>query len=397
MPADYQSTAQGLSVSPSLSRSSSPRTWTRGEDNDDEADRNPNNQRRLSTAPFRSVALPTGSQSSSESVVERAYAYAQWANNYSWEMWNRSTPLQRVLGGLSVAILCILLIVGWIFSHRVFGWLGEVSESWRALPGGWLIVFLLVCMTSMPPMIGYSTACTIGGFVYGFPLGWPIVASACVVGSLASFMACRTIMSRRVHRFIGSDPRFVALGEVLRRDGILYLTGVRFCPLPFSISNGFLATLPSITPFSFALSTAISSPKLLVHVFIGSRLAILAESGDDMSFGDRLINYLGMAAGGAVGVAVGWIIYKRTMTRAAELARDNLTEEGRAGGLSPSHTLPADYADQEEGLIDPEDAAALMSDDDISLWETPAADPVGYGDDYNEDSKKIKRQRQDSW
>ena len=84
-----------------------------------------------------------------------------------------------------------------------------------------------------------------------------------------------------------------------------------------------------------------------------------------MSFGDRVVNYISMAIGATVGITVGWIIYKRTMTRAAELAREDneaatAEEEGRA----------TPYLDTEDTLMDPEDAAALMSDDDMSLWET---------------------------
>lgn len=86
-----------------------------------------------------------------------------------------------------------------------------------------------------------------------------------------------------------------------------------------------------------------------------------------MSFGDRLVNYLSMFIGAAVGITVGWVIYKRTMARAAELALEEnaaaAEEEGRAGVASP-------YLDTEDTLVDPEDAAALMSDDDLSLWET---------------------------
>lgn len=150
---------------------------------------------------------------------------------------------------------------------------------------------------------------------------------------------------------------------------------VRFCPLPYSLSNGFLATVPVITPASFALATAFASPKLLVHVFIGSRLALLAEKGDEMGFGDRMVNYVSMVVSGAVGVGVGYFIFRRTMARAAELARE---EDGGESGRA----LADDgvYVDDEDGgvdgvesgrLMDPNDAAALMvDDDDISLWDT---------------------------
>ena len=121
-----------------------------------------------------------------------------------------------------------------------------------------------------------------------------------------------------------------------------------------------------------------------MHVFIGSRLAVLAESGDKMSFGDKLVNYVGMAIGAGVGIAVGWIIYKRTMARAAELARQDAVlaaqEEGRA---DDDQGTP--YLDRDDTLLNPDDAAAILSDDDLSLWETQVAE-----DDEDEDENGKK-------
>ena len=102
--------------------------------------------------------------------------------------------------------------------------------------------------------------------------GWPIVASGCTFGALAAFIASRTILSRYVDRMVGQDHRFIALGQVLRQEGIWYLTAIRFCPLPFSLSNGFLATIPSITPLAFTLSTALSR---FVHLLVILMLSVV--------------------------------------------------------------------------------------------------------------------------
>ena len=168
-------------------------------------------------------------------------------------------PLQRAAAVAACVLGWVLIILMLVYSHRFFSWLGPVAKSWRELPGGWLIAFMLVFVTAFPPLIGYSTANTVAGFVYGFPLGWPIVAAACTLGSLCAFLASRTILSGYVDRMVGKDHRFVALGQVLRHDGLWYLTGIRFCPLPFSLSNGFLATIPSISPLGFTISTALST------------------------------------------------------------------------------------------------------------------------------------------
>ncbi|KAM0252309.1 hypothetical protein ACHAQJ_007802 [Trichoderma viride] len=308
-------------------------------------------------------------------VRDKWDTYLRWSENMVAAFWKLSL-LHRVLVSLVILIGWTFIILSILYSKAFFAWLATVSKTWREIPGGWLIAFLLIFVTSVPPIVGYSTANTIAGFVYGFPMGWPIAASACIIGSLTAFMLCRTVLSGHVNKLIGNDHRFVALGQVLRRDGLLYLTGIRFCPLPFSLSNGFLATIPSISPLSFVISTALSTPKLLVHIFIGSRLAIIAEEGDSMSLRDKVINYTSMIIGGAVGAAAGIIIYRRTMARAEELAREeviiNAAEEGEGG-----------YEDTEDTLMDPEDAAHAMGDDDVSLWDTQIDD--GWGDAYDDE------------
>jgi uncharacterized membrane protein YdjX (TVP38/TMEM64 family) len=55
---------------------------------------------------------------------------------------------------------------------------------------------------------------------------------------------------------VGRDRRFIALGQVLRRDGVGMLVMIRLCPLPYSLSNGFLAMVGSVQPAGFALATA---------------------------------------------------------------------------------------------------------------------------------------------
>ncbi|ROV99894.1 hypothetical protein VMCG_06247 [Cytospora schulzeri] len=329
-----------------------------------------------------------------QTLLTATKAYQQ-----SSEMYTNLPRSKQILVVAAAVLLFAVAVTLLVFSHRIFTLLGPVAVSWRALPGGWLIIWCLTFLVAFPPLIGYSTACTVAGFVYGFPLGWPIVASATVLGSSAAFVASRTVLAGYVDRLVGRDRRFVALGQVLRHDGLGVLALVRFCPLPYSLSNGFLATVPSIQPLSFAMATAFSSPKLLVHVFIGSRLALLAEKGDDMTFGDRMVNYLSMLVGGLVGMGVGYFIYRRTMARAAELAREEAEAAaagrplgGAAGGAGGGGG--GEYADdgveggeEDARLMDPGDAAALMvDDDDISLWDT-AGDDGGFEDDDDDDHR----------
>ncbi|KAJ2904716.1 hypothetical protein MKZ38_007334 [Zalerion maritima] len=292
---------------------------------------------------------------------------------------------QRIAVGALALVAAVLSAAFLAYSDKIFVWLRPAADKWRNMAGGWILVFLAGVATAFPPLIGYSTVVMISGFLYGFPGGWPVVAAANVVGSTLSLILCRTVFSDYVHRVVGEDKRFVALGQVMRRDGLGMLTMIRVCPLPYSISNGFLAQVPSIKPWAFGLATGLSSPKLLVHVFIGSRLALLADEGDTMSTGDKVVNYISMGIGGIVGLTVGWLVYRRTMARAAELAAE---EQSEAGDYAADLLREAGIDVDEEA--DLESGALGVDDDDISLWDTDTYDGQNsYRDDMPEEVEMV--------
>jgi uncharacterized membrane protein YdjX (TVP38/TMEM64 family) len=290
-----------------------------------------------------------------------------------------SLPIyQRVFAVIALILLNVFLILFLIYNERIFGFLAPFAADWRDVTGGWIVLWLLTFICAFPPIIGYSTTVTIAGFVYGFPNGWFIVSTATVIGSLASFIASRTILSKYVHRLVGEDKRFEALALTLKHDGIKILCMIRLCPLPYSLSNGAMSTFPTVHPFSFALATAIVSPKLLIHVFIGSRLATIADSGGKMDAATKAVNYASIIFGSVLGASVGYIIYQRTMARARELEIEEL-EAGNAEGLAPVRN--PGYND-----IDDDDAP-LMDPDDISLWDNSdrAEREGGYRDEFTDD------------
>ena len=241
---------------------------------------------------------------------------------------------QKSLVVSAVALSAAFGILILVYNEAIFAWLVPVAEQWRRLRGGWAILWAVTVLTAFPPMIGYSTCVTIAGFLYGFPAGWPLVATANVAGSLASFLLFRHLLAPLAARLAGADPRFAALARVLERDGFRILAMIRFCPLPYSLSNAALATFRSIRPWEFAAATALATPKLLIHVFVGSRLAVLAASGEKgLDFGGKVANWGGIALGVAIGVLTGWIIYRRTTARARELEAeewDKVDERERA-------------------------------------------------------------------
>ena len=84
---------------------------------------------------------------------------------------------------------------------------------------------------------------------------------------------------------------------------------------------------------------------------------------------------------------MGWIIYNRTLKRAKELEIAELEAGQRTGGTPP---LARSYSDEEA------DAAALMNDDDISLWDhddggfaRSIEDPNTYRDEFTDDDEDV--------
>ena len=136
-------------------------------------------------------------------------------------------------------------------------------------------------------------------------------------------------MSSFVNRLVANDTRFEALALVLKHDGLKLLCMIRLCPLPYSLSNGAIATFPTVEPLQFALATAITCPKLLIHVFIGSRLAVIARSGEKMDAKTKAINYTSIAIGAVLGIATGWVIYQRCFDLILRHSRTSLTLTGR--------------------------------------------------------------------
>jgi hypothetical protein len=175
-----------------------------------------------------------------------------------------------------------------------------------------------------------------------------------------------------VHRLIANDKRFAALALTLKHDGLKLLVMIRMCPLPYSLSNGAVATFPTVHWASYALATAIVSPKLMLHIFIGSQLEKIAESGGKMDPKTKAISYLSIAIGAIAGVVTGWFMYRKTKERAAQLEA-----EERAGVRRSSiDELEREYADDPSAL---EAAEHLREeDDDISLRTT-------WDDDYHDE------------
>ena len=186
---------------------------------------------------------------------------------------------------------------------------------------------------------------------------------------------------------VASDKRFAALTLTLKEDGLKLLCMIRLCPLPYSLSNGAMSTFPTVQPSAYALATAIITPKLLIHVFIGSRLAKIAKNKGEMSAGTKALNWASIIFFGILGASVGWIIYRKTMERARQLEteeQDRVREATRRSGH-----VPPEFSDDPEAQLAAETLARDDEDDVAYFDDQPSPQP--YRDSQLEEEDVFSR------
>ncbi|KAK4981402.1 Tlg2-vesicle protein [Elasticomyces elasticus] len=232
--------------------------------------------------------------------------------------YKKLTPLQR--GAIAAAGITALVlgILFLAFNERIFAWLAPIAQKWRDVRAGWLILWAATFLVSFPPLIGYSSCVTIAGFVYGMPNG---------------------------------------------------------------LSNGAISTIPTVQWQNFMLATAIASPRLLLHVFVGSRLGALAESGGKMDAKTKAISYISIIIGLVAGTATSWFMYTRMQARAAELEAEERGAAIRSGAVAEEDDAFA--TEYEDDPAEREAVEELRHDDDISLHRHVADED--YQDEFSDE------------
>ncbi|KAM0722130.1 hypothetical protein Q7P37_001571 [Cladosporium fusiforme] len=331
------------------------------------------------------------SSSRPQTATQRWLRSANRTSNKLQRAFLRLSPLQQAgLVALNIVLLVVFVLFA-VYNERIFAYLSPAAKRWRETPGGWVVLWILTFLVSFPPMIGYSTCVTVAGFVYGM-WGWFIIASATIVGSTVSFIVSRTVLRKYVSRLAERNKRFAALSLVLKHDGIKLLIMIRLCPLPYSFSNGAISTIPTVTWLNYMIATAIITPKLLLHIFVGRQIGMLAEEGNKMDAKTKAVSYLSIAIGMAAGIATGYFIYIKTKARADQLEAEEAAAAGGEDGRRILSDAGPDYLD------DPNADAAGFSrqrDDDMSLHTTYADDEDArersYTDDYTDDEDARER------
>lgn len=275
-----------------------------------------NNQYRERAASSTFSLNSAANNSGWKRVYQDAKMAAQTLTAKGWKFYFSLSTAKRVVLVMISLLLFIAVIMFIIFREKVFELLLGFAEAWKSLESGPYIMFLLITIVSFPPLIGYSTLGSLCGMMYGFPGGWPILASATLFGSTCSFLTFRYLLSGFAARLAQSNKKFAALTKALEHDNFTLLSMIRLCPLPYSLSNGGLASISTVSVKSFFLATVVTSPKLFIHVFVGDRLAKLGKEKDTAT---KIVDIISILATSVFSVVTAYTIYTRTIDMAERL------------------------------------------------------------------------------
>ncbi|GCE98360.1 Tlg2-vesicle protein [Zygosaccharomyces mellis] len=237
-----------------------------------------------------------------------------------------------IIGGLCALILGILLVV---FHTPMLRWLVHTSEELKSQKKTAFVLILLLFCVSFPPLIGFSFLSTSTGLIYGVSFeGWMILTVGSVAGSIASFAIFQTLLRSRAEQLVHTSPRFEAFAAILRENHSYWILALlRLCPFPYSLTNGAVAAVHGLSIRNFSIAQVIASPKLLVYLFIGSRVKNIGESD---STGSKLFDLVSILVTGLLLTFTAWILYFKTRNKYLEIQQlHRYQDHQNHGSVSP--------------------------------------------------------------
>ncbi|CAH1763006.1 4788_t:CDS:2, partial [Entrophospora sp. SA101] len=209
--------------------------------------------------------------------------------------------------------------------YGILAAIAPVAAKFREIKYGSLIISACIIVSSIPPIPGYSTTILLSGFAYGFPMGFLPVYPAALIGASLSFFICRLLCLGRATKMAEKQGNFYKLSLAIEEGGFWVIFLIRLSPFPFTYSNAFFAAVQSVSFTKFFIVTAITLPKILIHIFIGSRLHNLADEMDPTS---RIVNYVSLGVGILFLFVATYIIYNKMNKVVEKAAAKRFLEKG---------------------------------------------------------------------
>lgn len=255
----------------------------------------------------------------SMSIVQKTYTELSEKLNdlqYQFSLWFRSQSRAKrmayIIAAITMSLWAVLMV---IYRNTILEKFVELAATIENSSSGKTILWLLVFFVSFPPLIGFATLCTLTGMVYGLTFnGWFSLASGSILGSTAAFILFKYLLSDKARLLAEKSKAFSAVAAVVGQDDskLLVLCLIRLCPLPYSLTNGGLASVPELSVTYFFLASLLTSPKLLINIYVGYKLKDLGETKSTTT---KIIDFLSILLAGIASSTTAWLVYYKTKQR----------------------------------------------------------------------------------
>ncbi|KAG8761454.1 Tlg2-vesicle protein [Serendipita sp. 396] len=244
-----------------------------------------------------------------------------------------------------ICLVCIFIVIG---PDTIFQYFYNLSQQLRKMEYGWLFLGTALVIASFPPMVGFTTLLSIAGFAWGVQGFW-IACPAAFIGAGLCFVSLRLMFRVRLQKLQQSNKHWRALDQVVATKGLPLIILIRFSPLPpWVYSNALFASITSVKFWQFMVANLFLIPKILLTIFVASRIAALADRDQrgKMDLPTEILNYSSIAVGIIIGAGTGWVVYRLTQEKIRQLP-----------------DLPRDIDEAAaDALVDAEQGAPLLRD-----------------------------------
>ncbi|KAG2198741.1 hypothetical protein INT47_005426 [Mucor saturninus] len=219
-----------------------------------------------------------------------------------------------LLGIVALTVGAYLLTLFGHYKSDIIGAIQDIAIHMRKQKYSPVLMATLVTVTGIPPILGFTFAVTMTGFIYGFPYG-------CLPATLGAFLsAIFTCGKLNCARWIKlSEKRqdmYQAMQDAITQGGFKMILLIRICPLPWQLTNLILSLVPTVTWRSYVISAFIACFKFNLDIWVGSQLANLSDP--DLPPETHRVTLMYMSFGVVVLILSGVWIYKLTMLKIKE-------------------------------------------------------------------------------
>ncbi|EMD33343.1 hypothetical protein CERSUDRAFT_126111 [Gelatoporia subvermispora B] len=185
-----------------------------------------------------------------------------------WRYWFTKQWLIRFLI-LTFAVLFALVFTE--YRQDLANAFAPVAHWMRGLPAGWLIPIALMIILSFPPLFGHEIVGILVGLVWGFEIGFGIMAAGTILGELISFFVFRYWCAARGEKLEQTSMRYASIATVVRKGGFKMVLIMRYSAIPSHFSTAVFSTC-GISLLSFCAAAVLALPKQFIVVLLGTTL-----------------------------------------------------------------------------------------------------------------------------